>query len=199
MADNTSVVENCRTANTAQDVAETRAIQLSELNITCVLELCVGPSLQVLEEAYKSRGIKCRGNDIEERWQQYYPTGDWLIGDCFTIEWPVDTDAVVFAPPLSRGCTGCREDALMIEEVVPAFADFVHTLAAKVSLLNLKLVLLVLPARSLATKQDRAQLVKLEHLLQNNPRVSNVVRREARSGRRQIRKYVELYVHLSVE
>lgn len=189
---NTSVVGDVQTAHTAQDVAEARAHTLARLGVTGVLELCVGPSLCVLEQAYDRHGIRCWGNDIDERWQEFYRKGQWLIGDCFSIAWPKETDAVVFAPPLSRGCTGCRDDALMIDQVEPRYVDFLQALAGK----NVKLAVLVLPARSLATKQDRSQLAKLEQQLQDSPGVVRVARREALSGRRRIRKYVELFVCL---
>jgi len=189
---NTSVVGDAQTAHTVQDVADARAHTLARLGVKNIVELCVGPSLRVLEHAYRTHGIQCWGNDIDERWRAFYPGGRWIIGDCFTISWPEETDAVVFAPPLSRGCTGCRDDALMIDQVVPRYVDFIRALAGK----NVNFAVLVLPARSLATKQDRSQLAKLEQHLLDSPGVTQVTRREARSGRRQIRKYVELFVCL---
>lgn len=128
---NISLVDDIQTANTDSDVAFARAQRLLQAGAKHVFELCVGPSLRVLEHAYKSLGMKCSGKDIDCRWADFYPEGQWFIGDCFGVERPEDADVIVFAPPLSRGCSGCREDALCIDQVVPPYTDFVSFLTRR--------------------------------------------------------------------
>lgn len=153
---NTSVYADGATANTAQLCARQRAQKLAALGCTSVLELCVGPSLQVLTREYDRVGLECWGNDIEARWKRYWPTGRWLIGDCTHVfqQHCQTFDAVVFAPPLSLGCSGSREDSLMIEQVCPSYQSFI---AMARGLYHGHLVL-TLPGRSQATREDRAQL-----------------------------------------
>lgn len=151
---NISIVENNKTAKTNIKSAMQRAENLFILGSKNVLELCVGPSLKDLEECYSKFNIKVTGNDIEKRWKEYYPKGSWIIGDCFNIDYS-KFDTIVFAPPLSKGCTGRREDSLSIDQVFPTYNDFLlqsHTNKLKV---------LVLPGRSFATKEDRKQFYKL--------------------------------------
>lgn len=183
---NTSIVSNEKTARTHPEVAKQRAEILSKYNIKYVLELCVGPSLEVLTNAYKEFNITCIGNDIESKWKQYYPLGHWRIGNALNLEYLGDYDAYVFAPPLTRGCTGKREDSLMIEEVTPSYYQFLEIYKTS------RLLVLVLPARSIATKQDRTQFYKL--INQCSKLGYSVKINEACVGRRQIRKYVELYL-----
>lgn len=176
---NLSTVSDHATAHTDIECAYQRAQNLAVLGAKRVLELCVGPSLKDLVPAYRSVGLSVIGNDIEPRWQEFYPNGDWLIGDALTIPWDVDT--VVFAPPLSKGCTGKRDDALKISEVFPTYQSFLtrdfHGIRC-----------LVLPARAQATPRDRAEL----HGLLGKLSGAEVVPLTA--GRRKIRKYIDVYL-----
>lgn len=158
---NISKFSNHQTANTNADCAEQRAQYLSLLGINSVLELCVGPSLKVLEGAYKKYNIKVTGNDIEKRWQKYYSNGNWIIGDALSIDY-TGFDCIVFAPPLSKNCSGKREDALSIFDVNPKFTDFIK----KTNSLPVYKIL-VLPGRSLSTKNDRKQYYHLISGLEN--------------------------------
>lgn len=176
---NLSTVSDGDTARTLYECALQRAQNLYLLGATRVLELCAGPSLETLESAYETFGIKVTGNDIDKRWADYYPRGDWRLGDCLSISY-MDFDAVVFAPPLSRGCSGRREDALAIDQVFPRYTDFMARRFGGVRCL-------VLPARSFATRQDRAQFFHLTFDLLN-PDVVPLV-----AGHRRIRKYVDVY------
>jgi len=175
-----------KVARTHREVAQQRAERLKSLNVKRVLELCVGPSLRVLEEEYKKVGITCIGNDIDSRWFEYYPKGTWLSADAVSDK-PLycNVDAYVFAPPLSRGCSGRREDSLQIDQITPKYTDFVDKYTGF-------LLVLVLPARALATREDRTQLYKLISFC--SIRNYTVSIKEVCVGRRQIRKYVELYL-----
>lgn len=144
-----------------------------------MLELCVGPSLRTLEDAYGCYGLKVMGNDIDKRWADYYVQGDWRVGDCFGVEWD-DADAVVFAPPLSRGCTGRREDSLRINDVFPRYIDFMRKRFKGIRCM-------VLPARSFATREDRKQFYDLTFDLVD-PEVVPLT-----AGPRKVRKYVDVY------
>lgn len=150
-----------------------------------VLELCVGPSLRDLERAYACHDIRVVGNDLDPRWVRYYPQGQWLVGDALAIEW-AGFDAVVFAPPLSRGCTGRREDALRVDEVFPRYSDFLARLGAECS----PVAVMVLPGRALATPRDRAAT---HHLLARCCRRSELVPLLDERGR--VCKYHDLYLY----
>lgn len=154
---NTSTVENSQTAKTRVSCAQQRAQNLFCLDSKRVLELCVGPSLKSLEEAYRAFGIEVTGNDIEERWQKFYPQGKWIIDDARNVN-TEGFDTVVFAPPLSKGCSGTREDSLSIDQVFPSYYDFLESKA--------KTLVLVLPGRTLSVKDDRKQLHKLLGVMQ---------------------------------
>lgn len=152
MNSNISIVSNERTANTCIPATHQRAENLACLGVKTVLELCVGPSLRVLEAAYNAFGMSVAGNDIDPRWEKYYPNGKWFIGDARTI--PTNGfDAVVVAPPLSRGCTGTRGDSLSVSEVFPRYTDFLR--------MNVPVLVLVLPGRTLSLRDDRAELHEL--------------------------------------
>lgn len=184
---NTSEVDNDKTARTCLDAAIQRAENLAILGVKNVLELCVGPSLKVLESCYSSHGISCSGNDIQSRWQTYYRKGRWLIGDCFQVPYE-GFDCLVFAPPLSHGCTGRREDSLSIDEVFPRYTDFLAHMATK----GIKTFVLVLPARSWATKEDRKQYF---HLLAHIRAMGfNADPIAITAGKRKITKYIDVYV-----
>lgn len=176
---NLSVLDDDTTARTDPEAALQRAENLAVLGARSVLELCCGPSLRTLERAYAQHGIRCTGNDIDRRWLEYHPHGRWIIGDALTADWS-SFDAVVFAPPVTRGCTGRRIDALRISEVFPRYADFL-------SLPHRGIKVMVLPARALATRYDRQEMYDLI-----GDRTVEVV--PLTSGRRRIRKYVDVYL-----
>lgn len=167
---NISAFKDNETANTCDVAAAQRAENLCILGCKNVLELCVGPSLQTLEKAYQMFGINVTGNDIDSRWRDYYPSGKWAIRDARTINTD-GFDAVVVAPPLSKGCSGRREDALSLEEVFPSYYDFLSVQAP--------ITVFVLPGKTLSIKRDRDQLYKfLSHLDRYNicPLVNKVTK-----------------------
>jgi hypothetical protein len=151
---NISLVENEKTASTRPSCADQRSDYLSVLGAKKVLELCVGPSLRSLEMSYSRNNIAVIGNDIEKRWQTFYSKGKWVIGDALQVSYD-GFDAVVFAPPLSRGCTGRREDSLSVSEVFPKYTSFLERLS------EISIAVLVLPGRSFATRYDRAESYSL--------------------------------------
>jgi hypothetical protein len=101
---NTTSLSLDKTARTCEECAGLRAENLAILGVRKVLELCVGPSLRVLERAYRGQGIECWGNDVDIRWKHYYESGKWIIGDALSID-VRGFDCCVFAPPVTRGCT----------------------------------------------------------------------------------------------
>lgn len=175
---NISAFSDSKTASTNIPCAIQRAENLAILGVSSVMELCVGPSLKRLEQAYDSFGIKVTGNDIDPRWQRMYPNGNWIIGDAREIN-VSEFDALVVAPPLSRFCSGRREDSLSIEEVTPRFDSFLH--------LTNRIVVLVLPGRTLSLKEDRKQLHKL--LAKVSGRRISVV-----PLKNKVTKYVDVYL-----
>jgi len=48
-----------KTARTINLCAQQRAINLATFDVKKVIELCVGPSLRTLAEAYRGVGIEC--------------------------------------------------------------------------------------------------------------------------------------------
>ncbi len=176
---NLSRLSDDATARTDPEAALQRAENLAVLGARSVLELCCGPSLRVLEKAYAQHDITCHGNDIERRWREYYPDGRWVLGDALSVDWS-GFDAVVFAPPVTRGCTGRRADALRIGEVFPRYTDFLDRPFDGIKVM-------VLPARALATGYDRSEM----HALIGGRSVEIV---PLTSGRRSIRKYVDIYL-----
>lgn len=153
---NLSTVADEHTARTCRAAAVQRAEHLAILGVRTVLELCVGPSLAELEGAYAAHGIRVTGNDIDPRWVASHPRGRWRVGDALAIDL-TDFDAVVFAPPLSRGCTGTRADALRVDEVSPRYVDFLEVFAQqRWRPQRARVVMLVLPGRAFASRQDRA-------------------------------------------
>lgn len=184
---NVSSFSDADTACTRFECAVQRSENLAVLGVKRVIELCVGPSLRALERAYALHGISVVGNDIDDRWRRAHPRGAWVIGDALSV--PLGGfDAAVFAPPLSRGCSGEREDALMIEEVRPSYGDFMR---ASNEFTGLRV--LVLPARSGATREDRRQL----HALLARLPPHEVVQLTA--GRRRIVKYHDVIVRPFVD
>lgn len=179
---NVSITSNVATAKTRNKCAEQRAENLAILGVKSVLELCVGPSLRPLEAAYKAVGISVvTGNDIESRWRDYYPEGSWIIGDARTVDTSA-YDAVVFAPPLSKGCTGTRADSLSVDEVFPPYTEFLN--------LKNKVVVLVLPGRTLSVKNDKPQLHRLLSRLHESRVGTNI---EVVPLKDKVTKYVDIY------
>lgn len=182
---NTSKLSDNTTARTNIESAQQRAENIYLLNCKNVLELCCGPSLKVLESCYNKYKISCTGNDIEQRWRDYYPEGKWLIGDCLNIN-TTNFDCIVFAPPVTKGCTGRRVDSLSVEEVNPSYYEFIDTYR------HLDIVMvLTLPARSIATNYDRKQYYKLLDYISRFYNYDIVYLTE---GRRKIRKYIDIYL-----
>lgn len=186
---------NLATAENDEDVASThievatqRAMNLATMGVKSVLELCVGPSYEVLANAYKNVGITCIGNDIDDRWRRKYPY--WRHGDCLDISWD-GVDAIVFAPPLSRNCSGRREDALLINDVQPSYGHFLVKWSQQLKYNEKRIAVMVLPARSLATPLDRSQL---HWLIRRTSFCGPTELYQQMVGRRSIRKYVELYI-----
>lgn len=184
---NTTKVHETITAHTNQNSANQRAENLAVLGSKKILELCVGPSLRDLEVAYNKFGMDVVGNDIDDRWKRFYPKGKWIIDNAFNVNLnPYDT--VIFAPPLSKGCTGTRNDSLSIEQVNPSYYSFLDKVQKET---YNGLFVLVLPARSLSTNQDREQFYRLlNHISSMGFKVEQY---SLTNGRRQIRKYVDLY------
>jgi hypothetical protein len=177
---NLSEHPDLETASTDPRCAMQRAENMAILGARTVLELCVGPSLWTLERAYAAHGIHVVGNDIDHRWIQYYPRGTWIHGCAFEADWSM-FDAVVFAPPLSRGCSGTREDSLRVDQVYPRYDEFINRSYSGIRCM-------VLPARSLSTSRDREEYNRLLSLI---GRPYDVVPLSA--GDRNIRKYVDVY------
>jgi hypothetical protein len=183
---NTSAVSDEVTARTCWECAEQRAENLHVLGSKKVLELCVGPSLSLLERAYEKYGIEVTGNDVDRRWRNYYPRGRWVIGDALAMDY-AGFDAVVFAPPLTNGCTGKREDALSVLTVQPRYLDFVRRLGGYRGV-----AVLVLPGRSGATSYDREEFFEL---LARLPVAFEVI--PLKAGKRKIVKYYDVYLECS--
>jgi hypothetical protein len=173
---NTSCYADTSTAKTCLACARQRAENLAVLGAKSVLELCVGPSLKTLEQCYSKHGISVTGNDIEARWEAFYPKGKWIIGDATKLDCS-SFDAVVVAPPLSKGCSGRREDSLSLDQVVPSYYDFNN--------INSRIIVYVLPGRTLSVKEDRKQMHKFISSLNGKVEVVPL--------KNKVTKYVDLY------
>lgn len=185
MTFNLSKYDSSQTAKTCLVCARQRAENLFVLGVKSVLELCVGPSLLDLEQCYRSHGITVYGNDIDSRWQRHYPQGNWLVGDARAIKNDVVAgfDAVVVAPPLSQGCSGKRQDSLSLNQVFPRYTDFFH--------LRNKVIVFVLPGRTLSLKDDTKQLhefISRLHFNYTSAKVSIVPLKN------KVTKYVDIYL-----
>lgn len=178
---NISLYKDELTANTRLNCAKQRAENLAILlpRGGKVLEMCVGPSLQRLEKEYNKYGLSCVGNDIDARWQSYYPSGKWMIGDALDLD-VSGFDAIVFAPPLSVGCSGRREDSLSLEKVNPSYYEFLRRYS---NYHGVKVM--VLPGRTLSVKHDRDELHKLLYTLSKYDVVPL---------KDKVTKYVDIYV-----
>lgn len=185
---NVSKLPTAKTAHTVKTCAEQRAENLAILGAKKVLELCAGPSLKDLADAYDKHNIACLGNDIDSRWQREFPDYKWLIGDAITtFEHYVESssiDTFVFAPPLSRGCTGKREDALPIDWVKPSYLDFIAAMERHPRMRAR--AVLVLPARCFASAWDRQQYYKLLAKIKRPYEVCSLTNK--------VRKYVDVYI-----
>lgn len=173
---NISTFEDNKTANTKFICALQRAENLAILGCKNVLELCVGPSLKTLYEAYKKFDINVVGNDIDIRWKKFYPSGNWIIDDAKNIDTSF-FDATIFAPPLTKHCSGKREDSLSLTEVVPSYYDYLN--------LNSKYSVYVLPGKTLSIKEDRKQLYKFLANFNNY----NII-----PLKNKVIKYIDIYV-----
>jgi hypothetical protein len=182
---NVSVVSNDNTASTNPVVAHRRAENLAILGVEKVIELCVGPSLKTLERAYRRHNISVSGNDIDKRWQEHYPEGNWIIGDALTIPL-AGFDTAVLAPPLSRGCTGRREDSLSINEVFPAYRQFLLRYDLP------QIVVLVLPGRTFSVRGDRAQFYALMSFIMARELSYDAIPMLDARGR--VTKYIDVYI-----
>lgn len=181
---NVSLLPDALTAHTDPECARQRADNLAILGARSVLELCVGPSLRIMEEAYGRHGMTVTGNDIDARWIRHHPEGRWIIGDALTVD-PRGFDAVVFAPPLSHGCTGRRGDSLSVCQVTPGYRDFMTSLRRRSYPGQ---VVMVLPARALAPGYDSTETYDLLAQIGHHEVVPLY------AGRRRIRKYVDVYL-----
>lgn len=181
---NISLYSDAKTANTRLNCARQRAENLAILLRpgAKVLEMCVGPSLQRLEIEYARYGITCFGNDIDTRWKTYYPRGRWMIGDALDLD-VSGFDAIVFAPPLSRGCSGRREDSIPLEQVNPSYRSFLQAYRGYTGVKAM-----VLPGRTLSLRHDRDELYKL---LNDIPDYELVPLRD------KVVKYVDIYITAS--
>ena len=163
---NISRYSDGETANTNYRCALQRAVSVHGAlgpGRKSILELCVGPSLPALNNVYKSiMDVDVWGNDIDPRWNK---GSNWLPGDAIKVFKANHHrfDAVVFAPPLSRECSGERGDSLQIFDVRPGYYAF--TSAAMEVGFN-GIMVLVLPGRSLSTKDDRRQFFHLKQVLE---------------------------------
>ena len=156
---NISHFSNEKTANTNLISVKQRAAYLNSIGSHKVLELCVGPSLQRLQQEYSKYGIICYGNDIDIRWKEFYPLGKWLIGDALKLaSYATNFDTIIFAPPLSKGCSGKREDSLFIKDINPSYIDFLNAYKQYIGKKN---IVLVLPGKTLSIKSERNEMYKL--------------------------------------
>lgn len=175
---NLSRFDQKATAHTSSVCAQQRAQNLFCLGSKRILELCVGPSLKALEEAYRPLGMEVWGNDIDPQWQHYYPQGKWIIGDAQKVD-TNKFDTIVVAPPLSKGCSGKREDSLSIDQVIPSYYSFLNTKA--------KILVFVLPGRSRASKLDKKEFYRLLSILKTSFEVCPLVDK--------VTKYWDVYIY----
>lgn len=175
---NVSTYSFDKTASTNAVCAQQRAQHLFVYNVQKAIELCVGPSLRLLDRTYRKYGIELVGNDIDPRWRDAYPQGKWVIGDARNVD-VSPYDAAIVAPPLSRGCSGRREDSLRMDQVFPSFYDFLD--------LPTRLTVFVLPGRTLSLREDRKELHRFLARLSKTHRV------EVAPLRNKVTKYVDVY------
>lgn len=156
---NISNFSDQKTANTNIVSAKQRAAYLNSIHAHNIMKLCVGPSLKRLQAVYANYGISCWGNDIDSRWKEYYPQGHWMIGDALRLVQKLQRfDTIVFAPPLSKGCSGRREDSLYLKDVSPGYKEFLQAYKQYIGVKNL---VLVLPGKTLSIKSEKNEMYKL--------------------------------------
>jgi hypothetical protein len=187
---NISTISLDETARTSQAVAASRAKSLHQKQCSTVIELCVGPSLKVLEKEYSRYGIKTTGNDIDIRWTNFYKKGNWIIGDALELDL-TRFDAAVFAPPLTRGCTGRREDSLAISQIHPKYEEF---LTKAVDHLPCKYLVLVFHGRVLSLRSDKSYLYKLFNMAYDIGFTNIVERKDAKN---KVTKYIDMEIQIS--
>lgn len=183
---NLSAFSDASTATTREECARQRVENLCALGARSSLELCVGPSLRTIAELGAKAGLHVAGNDIDPRWREFYPRGSWIIGDALAIDYD-GYDAVVFAPPLSRGCSGKREDALRIDDVEPRYTAFLDRVARED-----RLLVMTLPGRSWSTRQDRAKFHCIVRRCETTGRRVHAVALTIRP--KKLVKYVDIYM-----
>mgnify|MGYP001586547743 CR=1 FL=1 len=186
---NLSIFPVNETATTSSCIAHQRAENMFSFGRKNVIELCVGPSLKCLQKSYENFDIKVTGNDIEKRYEKSFSEGKWIIGDCFSFSFE-KYDGIVFAPPLSRNCSGKREDSLCIDQVNPSYNKFLEKIKKDA---KDKTYVLVLPGRSLSLKEDRKQFHKLlDNVLRRGYNLETV-EMKCNKG---ITKYIDLYINI---
>ena len=180
---NISAYSDLQTANTNILCAQQRAFNLAVLSSKKVLEMCTGPSLHVLETEYAKYDIKCWGNDIDPRWKEYYPQGNWIIGNALQLNIDLNEfDTIVFAPPLSNNCSGQRQDSLSINNVTPSYYTFLQGIQDFTGI-----IVLVLPGRTLSLRSDKKQLYQLINFIGNK-------KIEIVPLKNKVVKYVDIYI-----
>jgi hypothetical protein len=103
-----------------------------------------------------------------------------------------DYDAVVFAPPLSRGCSGRREDSLAVKNVTPSYWDFIGSLHHRAGP-RTTTVVFTLPGRASVLRADRAAMHELVARLWDAWGPVSIEPRRDERGR--VVKYVDLVSH----
>ena len=102
-----------------------------------------------------------------------------MIGDALDLD-VSGFDAIIFAPPLSMGCSGSREDSIPLEQVNPLYRSFLQTYRGYTGVKAM-----VLPGRTLSLRHDRDELYKL---LNDIPDYELVPLRD------KVVKYVDIYM-----
>lgn len=192
---NTSRYAVTSTATTNQDCIDQRIQNIKRAfpSSLKIIETCAGISSVFLKESYREAGFHITTNDIDPRYQRYEK--DMVIGDVLSLDFS-SYDVVVFAPPLSRGCSGNREDSLMIEEVRPSYREF---LANTIFLENLQGICLVLPGRTFSTARDKEQFYSLVSCIYNlfSSHQPNGQAFEKKLVVKRCTKYVDLYLRFN--
>jgi hypothetical protein len=154
---NTSLYPINKTAKTHELCLQQRIQNVKSIfpEVNSVLETCAGISSVKIAKAYKEAGYQIATNDIDPRYKKHEP--NMVVGDALALDFS-SYDLVVFAPPLSKGCSGRREDSLSIYEVTPSYESF---LDRAFRFKNLKGVGLVLPGKTFSTALDAAQFYQL--------------------------------------
>ena len=154
---NTSLYPVNKTAKTHELCLQQRIQNVKSIfpEVNFVLETCAGISSVKIAKAYKEAGYQISTNDIDSRYKKHEP--NMIVGNALTLDFS-SYDLVVFAPPLSKGCSGRREDSLSIYEITPSYESF---LDRAFHFKNLKGVGLVLPGKTFSSASDTAQFYQL--------------------------------------